>query len=708
MTPVLLFSIAPFRLLAISTISAAAALTCQSAWAQNSPFAPAPSLKEITITGNPLGSSDLIAPSSSYSGTELLLRSKTTLAETLADTPGISSTYFGPNASRPIIRGQDGDRIRILNNGGGLLDVSGLSYDHAVTADPISIERIDVLRGPGALQYGGSAVGGVVNVIDNRIPREATFDDKGGIGGKFDLGVATGNRERGAGVLVEVGNKRYALHVDAFDRNTASVKVPVELACNKSTGAFSARSICNSSSQVGGGGLGGSLLFDHGYLGASVSTYRSSYGTVAEPDVNIGLLSNRFALEGEASQLGGVLQSIKGQYSATNYSHTEFTDAVPGTVFKNKGSDLRLEARHAQWGSIDGLIGFQLSENRFSADGDEAFAPYSRARQNAVFVYEEYAAQWGKLSFGGRLDAVKVASLGHPSLAKFAAASRSFTPASYAVGGLFNLTPQWQLTSNLAYTERAPKDYELFADGPHIATKAYELGNANLAKERATQIDLGAAFKQGANTFAINAYTSRFGNYIGLIQTGVQRNKTDGEINPMDNPANPGFSQASGNPLELLPEFAYQQVRARFTGLEASGNLRLLEGATPLDLALRADVVKAVNLATYQPLPRIPPARFGAKLKYTSGPLGASFGFDHAVAQNRVPLGDRVTAAYTLWNAALNYRQKAGSASLLWYVKLDNLTNALAYSATSVLTTTAFPAAPLPGRNLKLGLQVAF
>ncbi len=190
--------------------------------------APTPQLKEITITGNSLGATDLIAPSGQYSGEALLFRSKTTLGETLDGTPGVSSTYFGPNASRPIIRGQDGDRIRILNNGGALLDVSGLSYDHAVAADPLSTERIEVLRGPGALQYGGSAVGGVVNVIDNRIPREALFDAKGGVGGKVDLGLATGNKERGAGVLLEAGNNRYAIHIDAMNRETGDVKIPVD------------------------------------------------------------------------------------------------------------------------------------------------------------------------------------------------------------------------------------------------------------------------------------------------------------------------------------------------------------------------------------------------------------------------------------------------------------------------------------------------
>ncbi len=690
--------------------SALAVLALGALYAQPA-LAQTPQLKEVIVTGNPLGASDLIAPSAQFTGDGLLLRSKTTLGETLDGTPGVSSTYFGPNASRPIIRGQDGDRIRILNNGGGLLDVSSLSFDHSVTADPISIERIEVLRGPGALQYGGSAIGGVVNVIDNRIPRQALFDSKGGVTGKLDLTAASGNRERGAGALLEAGTDRFALHIDGFDRKTGDVKAPVQLDCDKATGFTSARRICNSASNVRGGAVGGSLLFADGYLGLSASTYRSNYGTVAEADVTIDMKSNRFALEGEVRNLGGFIQSLKGQYSRTDYAHTEFTGTEAGTLFKNKGSDFRLEARHAKLGNFEGLLGVQVDNARFSADGIEAFAPYSRTRQSALFGYEEYKAGWGKLSFGGRIESVKVESFGNPdpALVKFVPGQRNFKPSSFAVGGLWDVAPQWQLTSNIARTQRAPKDYELFADGPHIATKSYEVGGAALGKESAIQLDIGTAWKSGANTFALNAYVSKFKNYIGLVQSaGVTRNPEDGEVNPEEDPANPGFSLATGLALDPLPEFRYLQTRARFVGFEVSGNIRLIDGASPLDLALRADLVKATNLNNGQPLPRIAPVRLGATLKYASGPFGANVGFDYSAAQKRVPVGDRETGAYTLWNAGVNYRAKTGAISTLLFARLDNLTNKLAYTATSILTSTAFPNAPLPGRSLKVGLQTTF
>jgi iron complex outermembrane receptor protein len=654
----------------------AAVLTLGHAAAQT-PASPA-TLAEITVTGNPLGAADLIAPAVSYSGPTLLLRQGTTLGETLDGTPGVSSTYFGPNASRPIIRGLDGDRIRVLGNGGATIDASGLSYDHAVPADPISIERIEVLRGPGALLYGGSAVGGVVNVIDNRIPREPL----NGVAGKADLGASSGNNGKGAGFMVEGGNGRLGLHADVFSRSTGDVRVPAPLACTKNGETGFARRICNSASDVRGGAVGGSVFFDQGYLGASVSTYRNDYGAVAEDEVTIGMQSTRHALEGEWRNPVAWLQNVKAQASHTDYRHTEFDAGAPGTVFSNKGNDFRLEARHAPLGALEGVIGVQGETTRFSAVGDEAFAPFSRTRQSAVFVHEELSTGWGRLSFGARSESVKVQSFGNPDVARFVPGSRSFNPTSYALGALWNVAPGWQLTSGLASTQRAPKDYELFADGPHVATAAYEVGNAALDVERSTNADVGLQWKGGANSFKVNAFASRFANYIAL--------------------------ESTGDVTDDLPGLAYRQVRARFTGLEASGTVRLLAGPQTLDLELRGDTVRATNQTTGQPLPRVAPWRAGATLVWAQGAWGAQVGFDHAARQDRVPLGERVTDAYTLWKAALTYRVKAGVSNLLWYARLDNAGNKLAYSATSILTQTAPGKSPLAGRSVKLGVQATF
>ncbi|GAA4334151.1 TonB-dependent receptor [Variovorax defluvii] len=682
-------------------------LSC-AAWAQSDAAAPAGSLQEVTVTGNPLGATGLIAPTTAVSGDALLLRSQPTLGETLNTLPGVGSTYFGPNASRPTIRGLDGDRIRILQNGGAAPDASALSDDHAVPVDALVTERIEVLRGPSALQYGGSAVGGVVNVIDNRIPSEALD----GFGGRIDAGWASGSREKSGGAVLEGGNDRYALHVDAFSRDADDARVPIELGCENPKRPGPARRICNSANRADGGAIGGSLFFDQGWIGASVSSYRSKYGTVAEDDVSIDMKSDRYALEGEWRP-GGFVSSIRGKFGYTNYRHTEFEGQAPGTTFANRSHDFRLEARHRKIGKLEGLIGFTRETGAFSADGEEAFAPHSRTRSTALFVHEEWGMPWGRLSFGARTERVTVRSLGSPdpAVTRFAVGERSFNPRSAALGALVDLNPQWQLSSNLAYTERAPKDYELFANGPHVATAAWELGDPNLQKERSVGFDLGAQWKSGANTARVNAYVTRFRNYIGLTASGNVRDE-EGNLNPAPVETEEGLVFP-----DVMDEYVYRGVRARFTGIEASGNLRLLgidgfgkaaDGST-LDLQWRGDLVRAKNTDTGEPLPRISPARVGATLVYGNGPWTARLGFDHYAAQRRVPAtGARATDGYTLWNAALTYRMKVQRASLTWYARIDNATNKLAYSATSILTTTAFPNGPLPGRSVKVGLRVNF
>ena len=664
-----------------------------------SAFSETRTLEAVTVTANPLGATDLIAPVMSLTGTELLLRTQPTLGETLSGMPGISSTYFGPNASRPVIRGLDGDRVRVLQNSGASGDVSALSYDHAVSLEPMLVERIEVLRGPAALMYGGSAVGGVVNVLDNRIAREAMFEARGGVLGKAEAGLASGNREQSGVVMVETGTDRYALHVDAMSRNTQDVAVPIDQSCSRGGVTTVSRSICNSASQSWGGALGGSMFFDQGYLGASLSTQGMSYGTVAEDEVRIGMQSSRFRLEGELKDFrhtklaGGWLQGLKMQFTRNQYQHTEFESEAPKTVFDSAGHEFRLEARHRKTGGWEGVLGLQLESNDFSALGDEAFLPVTQTRSQGLFVHEEYPTHWGRWSAGARVEQVSVASLGHPTLTKFQAVSRSFTPQSYALGALWQVAPNWQLTTNLTWNERAPKDYELFANGNHVATKTIEVGQSNLGKEQSRNLDVGAAWKRGAHMAQVQAFVHEFSNFISLE-----------------------LSDASTSPAT----YTYTPVQARFTGMEASGNLRLLgsrqEEASglwvsqrgSLDLGARADIVRADNTMTGQALPRVAPMRIGTHLRWTQGPWSSRLGVDQVSAQDRVPTGQLATPGYQMWNAALTFREKRGATQLQWFARLENMSDVLAYSASSILTQTVPGKAPLPGRSVKVGLQVSF
>ncbi len=655
--------------------------TMQTSRAQPLPSQDDGTLEQVTVTGQTQGSGGGLAPMSVLSGDELTLRSQSTLGQTLDGLPGVSSTYFGPNASRPVIRGLDGERIRILSNGSPNTDLSGQSYDHAVTLDPLVVERIEVLRGPAALQYGGSAVGGVVNVIDNRIPREPQFDATGGVSGRADASLATGNSERAGAMVLEAGNERYTVHADLMSRNLQDTYVPRPLSCTRGGVTTTERRLCNSAGQSWGGALGASVFGDDAYLGFSATSYGNQYGTVAEDNVTIDMQSLRMAMEGERRNLRGPLQSLKVQASRTEYRHAELDSGSPLTTFRRDASDLRLQARHAPLGDWQGTLGLQLERSRYAADGSTVLAPFSRTAQSAAFVQEELPRSWGRLTLGARVESVQVESQGHPTTSTFFVGRRSFQPLSYALGSLWQLAPAWQLTGNLSSTQRAPRDYEMFVNGFHVATNTTDIGNPDLGLERARNVEVGLGWKQGADRAQVQAFVHDFGNYIGLM-----------------------LSDASTNP----PTYRYSQMQARFRGIEGNADLRLRSGPKRVDLALRGDVVNADNRSTDEPLPRIAPMRLGATLILGEGPWSARAGVDHLAAQNRVPAGQQATGGYRLWHAAASYRSKVGGSTLLWYARLDNAGNSLAYSASSILTQSIPGRAPLPGRSLKAGLQLTF
>ncbi len=662
---------------------------------QNAPPGPAPALAEVVVTGNPLGRDMGAAPVTSLSGTELLLRSGSTLGETLAQTPGVANSYFGPHAGRPIIRGLDGDRIRMLNNGAASHDLSGLSPDHATAQDPLSLERIEVLRGPGALLYGGSAVGGVVNLIDNRIPQQA-MEAGAGLLGRFDLNASSGNQERSGAGMVEWGNERWAVHVDGFRRVSGDTAVPLDLRCER-TGQTS-RAICNSGNSASGGALGASLFWDHGRLGASVSQYASQYGAVAEDLVSIDMRSTRYAIDGEWRRPNAFLERVNLQVARTDYRHAELESGVIGTEFISPSTDYRLQARHSTWaspwGPLQGVWGLQGEAARFEARGAEAYAPFSETQTQALYLHEEMPKAWGRWTLGARSEQVRVGCLAGNALCANPV-QKSFTPLSAAVGLQYDLAPGWQWSTHVARTERAPKHYELFADGVHVATHAHEVGDAQLGLERAHQWDAGLAWRVGEDRFSINGFVNQYDSHIALYNTGV----------------------ASTQDAELMT-YQYRSVRARFQGVEAQGSKRIKAGSAAWVLGARADLVRATNLDNQTPLPRIAPFRLGVTLDRHSGPWMAGWGLDHAMAQDAVPAGDRATPSSTLLNARLTYRQQWRDQQWLWYARATNLTDALVYSPTSVLTTTAkyteastgqtLYKAPLPGRSLKLGVQISF
>lgn len=669
-------------------------------------------LSPVIVTGNPLGSElfGLVSPTSVLEGTNLFLLRRSTLGEMLNEMPGVSSTYFGPNASRPVIRGLEGDRIRILSNGIGVLDGSALSNDHAVPIDPLIVERVEVVRGPAALFYGGNAVGGVVNVIDNRIPQEPVQ----GVRGRAEGRLGGAESEKAFGAMLEAGNGRLALHADVYTRDTDNLKIRGPNISPRLQAADPARAVTygtlpNSASRSSGGSIGGSATWDKGYVGLSFSSFESKYGTVAEPEVAIDMESKRWDLAGEMRDIGSFITGVKFKLGKTDYKHTELDAGVPATDFKSRGHEGRLELVHDNLGPLKGAVGVQFNNFNFSALGAEAYVPATKTDSKALFIYEELPIGKLKLTFGGRHERTEVSSQGGGPTPFGGAGprfdptqARSFSGNSGAIGGVYSFTPGLALALNGTMTERAPTYYELYANGPHAATGSYEVGNAAFGTEKSRSVDAALRMRSGAHSGSISVFHSRFKNYIGVFNSGNTRG-ADGELNPPETIA-PGVSDNTGE--EVLPELAYRAVPARFRGMEAEGKLRLWDRASTLDLLLKFDYVRADDRSTGLPLPRIAPRRFGTGLDYRRGALGARVDATWVSAQNRVSANELPTDSYTLLNAALTYRMKLPTpqGSVEIFLRGVNLLNEDGRNHVSFLKDIA----PLGKRSGQLGLRAQF
>ncbi|WP_255469087.1 TonB-dependent receptor [Achromobacter sp. UMC46] len=651
-------------------------------------------LSPVVITANPLGSDAVASPTTVLQGQELDLRRGSNLGETLNGLPGVSTTSYGPMVGRPIIRGLDGDRIRLLNNGVGTLDASSLSFDHAVPQDPLSTNRVEILRGPAALLYGGNAIGGVVNTLDNRIPTEPIDGIHGDVGGSY----GGANNDRNGAVQLEGGDGAFAIHADVFGRKTGTLRIPgyARTATQRAADGPDADQprgrLPNSDGEASGGALGMSWTGEHGYAGLSYSGYDANYGSVAEADVRIKMHQERFGFASELRDLTGPFQSIKLNFAYTDYQHKEIEDGETGTVFKNRGYEARIEARHADIGPLHGVVGLQLGQTRFSALGDEALVPTTDTDSAALFALEEWNLNERlTLSAGARMDYTRLSPNAGGNDRFDDSARRSVTAGSFSLGGIYQLTRVWSLAANGAYTERAPTFYELYANGPHAATGQYLVGDQNLGKERAWSGDLSLRYKDGNDHGSVGVFYSSFANYLAETNTGRYRND-DGDL------------VAAGDE-GALPEARYQGVPARLYGLEAENVTRILQrDGHALDLGLSGDYTISRNRDTGRSLPRIPPLRLRVALDYGYGPYSAGVSVSKAFAQHDHPANDTSTAGYYSLDANAGYRFKATGVQWQAYVRGINLTNQDIRYATSVLRDVA----PEGGRAVMVGLRGSF
>lgn len=638
---------------------------------------------------------DLAQGTAVLAGEELRRLAQATLGETLSATPGVSSTYYGPGASRPVIRGLGGDRIRVLDSGVGALDASNVSPDHNTALEPLFASRIEVLRGPSTLLYGSSAVGGAVNVIDNIIPDTAP---DGKISGTLELRGGGAADERATLLSAGGGDKQFAFHVNALKQKTDDVKIPGVARIDADAPANQPRgTLPSSATDTSSVALGASGFWSAGHAGAAFNHYETNYGvpTGDDPPTSIKMKQNRADFAAEVTSPFGIFRSAKARLGVGDYTHSELSGGTTvNTTFHNKAWEGRLELPHAAIGDLTGTVGVQTSRSDFSAVGDEVVTPQSVTQTGALFALEEIKfGERTTVQFGARYEGQRV-TLGEvdpalPRLAGYGARTdqkKNFGGASGSLGVVFHPEKDWSLAASLAYTERAPTAQELFSNGPHGGTGAYEIGTSGLGNERSVGLDLSVRKRAGFITGSVGVFANNFADYI-----------YEQEL-----PA--GAVPVANNPDALTP-FQFIARDAKFYGAEAEFVFHLVdEQSRHVHLELTSDYVRAEQTTDHTPLPRIPPLRFAARLTYDDGTWSALLEARHAMAQDRFTADETATAGYTLINASATYLLAAGRVNYELFARGNNLGNASAREHTSFLKDFS----PLPGRGISGGVRLNF
>lgn len=662
-------------------------------------------LENLVVTATPLErpQAEIASPTSVLTGRALSLKLQPSLGESLSGLPGVSSTYFGPGASRPVIRGLGGDRIRILENGTGSIDASTTSPDHAVAVDPLLVDRIEIVRGPAALLYGGNAVGGVINVIDHRIL--ATLPDRA-LEGRTAFRTSSVDDGKSGAVLFEGTSGPLAWHIDAYRRTSDDVRIPgfAESAALRAeetehaaehgepAPAFARDRLPNSAQTADGAAAGFSWIGSRGYLGFAVSGHNTIYGVPPgahaheeeetedaaaveeeEPPVRIDLRQRRLDVQGALTQPFGIFQSARFKLGVADYRHQELEGSAIGTVFKNKGYDGRVELLHKPLGRVSGAVGAQTSRNDFEAIGAEAFLPPTRTTSHALFAFEEVDFDPLAWQLGARVDTQDIETRDGSGR------SRDGNGISLSTGLVWKLSDAWSLGTTLARTERQPNAQEIYSNGPHIGTGAFEVGDETLGKEKSLALDVSLRRRAGFVTGELTVFANRFNGYI--------------------------FDQPTGAEQDGLVVYQYTQRDAQFYGTELETIFHLHEStAHAFDIRVAADTVHGKIRGTDENLPRITPRRLTLALDYRGGPFSAGIDTQFVDRARNLSANETATDNYTLLGASLGYHFDIGRIACDVFVRGNNLTDEEARNHVSFLKDVA----PLPGRNLTLGLRVSF
>ena len=629
--------------------------------------------EEVTVAANleVRTLSELAQPINVLTKSDLDERLQPTIGETLSGEPGVASTFFGRGASRPIIRGQGGDRIRMLQDGVGVGDVSATSPDHAVTINTLTTDKVEIVRGPATLLYGSSAIGGVVNSSDTRI---ASYLPEGILSGAVDLGLASVADEARGALSLDARLGNFVLHGDASKLTSDDYDIPGFARTPVEPGdpfGF----VPNSAVETSGAAGGISYVGDAGYLGVSYSGFNSVYGSPAEEEVTIDLAQRRVDVAGQLTTPFAFLRGAKVRFGTNDYQHDELEGSEKGTTFNDTGWEGRLELPHKPLGPLSGAFGVQIVHRDLEAIGEERFIPPTTTDAQGAFLFEEVPIGPAfRLQGGFRWEHSDVDSPESPDVQ-----NRSFNGYSGSLGFVWNFAPCWVLAASGARTTKLPNAQELFADGPHIGTNAFEIGDPFLDNEISTGVDVVVRLTEGVVSGSVAFFYQDFDGFI--------------------------FERFTDEVMDDLQVIRYTQADARFIGGEGHVDIELLHTEPHhLVLELAADYVKADLKPSDVPLPRIPPLRYGGGLRYKSATWQGLFEIRRTDEQDQVAPFETVTPGYTFVNAMLGYRFFFGPVITDVIVTGTNLTNQEARNNVSFLKDVA----PLPGRNVSLGLRAAF
>lgn len=635
------------------------------------------SLDDYTITARPIGlqSIEHIAqPITVLRGDDLAGKQSTTIGETLSNIPGVTTNRFSPLASRPIIRGLGGSRVQLLENGLGSMDVSTISVDHAVTIDPIHAEQIEIFRGPSTLLYGSEASGGLVNVVTNRIP-EYVPD---AFNAKASSSFNTNSVEKLLSFEAEGGHEKMAFHLDGTNRDAKNYSAKKGQVINS---FYDSKNI----------NIGTSFIDDWGFMGISYGRFDSTHGVPVNPDDPTELPfieteQNRTTLAGQINDPFIGIKTINIQLGYNDYQHTEFEDATtPGTVFNNEQLDGRIEFQHENIGIFNGVIGTQFGYRDVSAVGDEAFLPKTHTETFAIFILEETdITESLHFELGGRYE--------NQSNDPDNAAAISNDLFSISTGIHWHILEDTALGLNISRSERAPAAEELFANGPHVATGTFEIGQAGLDIETANSIDLSLAREKGLLQWNLSLFVNYIEDFVFL--QGLDRNN-DGLVDKVDD------SGTAPGDFRLVQ---FQQDNVVFYGLEVAANVNLYSGNYgQLNFNVFGDYVRAER-SNGDNLPRISPAKIGSGLSYNYSEFSAGLDLTNILAQNDNGSLETDTNGYSILNLNMNYNVFAGKRKLNLFAKATNLLDENGRLHTSFIKDRA----PIMGRALMVGFQASF